>query len=306
MAQFVPVALFAYKRPWHLIKSLESLKKNKVPMIYAFSDGARTLDVKPSVDAVRDILKSIDWCDVKLIERESNYGLGRSIRTGIGYVLERHDRVIVVEDDIILRPGAYEYTVAALQYYQNISEVMSITMWSHPNLVPKQVQGGFFSKRFVCWGWGTYADRWKKYSSSPLELYHECERRKLGVLKWGNDLKRQAESAAEKNLWYVGFVLMHFLENGLSYFPNETLTVNIGFDGSGENCGIGLVGEEEVSQPVHIPDNWPDVGLLRDVDRQFAQYFGYSPPLTSRTLKYVKEKIKKIPLVQDARSWLKK
>ena len=195
MIEIVPVALFTYKRPEHLKKTLKGLKKNQVPLIYAFCDGPRTSEDKPLVDSVRQIIHSINWCDVKIIEQKGNIGLGKSIRSGVSSVLEIYDQVIVVEDDIIFRPGAYQYAITALEHYRNDPKVMSITMWSHPSLVPKGANEGFFSKRFVCWGWGTYAHQWRKYNSSPIELYQECKRKKLSVLKWGRDLKKQAEVA---------------------------------------------------------------------------------------------------------------
>ena len=34
----VPVILFAYARPAHLQKTLDSLRVNQIPLIYAFSD----------------------------------------------------------------------------------------------------------------------------------------------------------------------------------------------------------------------------------------------------------------------------
>jgi hypothetical protein len=69
----VPVVLFAYSRPEHLLKTLESLQINQVPLIYAFSDGPETADLTPKITAVREILQSIDWAEVALYERQENW-----------------------------------------------------------------------------------------------------------------------------------------------------------------------------------------------------------------------------------------
>jgi GT2 family glycosyltransferase len=67
----VPVVLFAYARPNHLSRTLDSLRANGVPTIYAFSDGPRTSAKRPAVAEVRRILRAVDWCEVTLIERET-------------------------------------------------------------------------------------------------------------------------------------------------------------------------------------------------------------------------------------------
>lgn len=37
--------------------------------------------------------------------------------------------------------------------------------------------------------------------------------------------------------WFVKWHACNVLNNGLTLFPHKSLTYNIGFDGSGENCG---------------------------------------------------------------------
>jgi len=275
----VPVALFAYARPWHLLRILDGLKKNRVPIIFAFSDGPRTPDKEALVQEVRQILLSVNWCELHIVKGEKNLGLGPSIRSGVTDVLQDYDRVIVVEDDIVLRPGAYDYTVAALKQYENIAEVMTISMWSYPTLVPKGAVNGFFSKRFVCWGWGTYRSAWSKYLGTPLELYVQCVKKQIPVLDWGIDIRYQAEIAAQKKLWYVGYALTHFLYQGISYFPSESLTANIGFDGSGENTGARRKENHLlIEKPVCIPQTWPDVSVIPGLEKKFAAYFKPKKP----------------------------
>ncbi|MEI6513512.1 MAG: sugar transferase, partial [bacterium] len=83
----IPIILFAYNRPDHLRRTLDCLRENRVPLIYAFSDGPCTPDKAAAVAQVRDMLRAIDWCDVVLCERELNLGLGRSILAGVTEVL---------------------------------------------------------------------------------------------------------------------------------------------------------------------------------------------------------------------------
>ena len=115
----IPIILFAYARPDHLRRTLECLRADQIPLIYAFSDGARTPDKEQAVQEVRQVLRTVDWCEMRLVERDRNYGLGVSIRAGVAEVFERHDSLIVFEDDLICVPGAYTYLAAALDHYRD-------------------------------------------------------------------------------------------------------------------------------------------------------------------------------------------
>ena len=75
MTTLIPVILFAYARPVHLGRTVECLRVNHVPLIYAFSDGPRTSRQKAAVEEVRNMLRAIDWCEVVFVERETNLGL---------------------------------------------------------------------------------------------------------------------------------------------------------------------------------------------------------------------------------------
>jgi hypothetical protein len=282
MPSNVPIALFAYNRPEHLQQTLAGLRNNRPPLIYAFADAPKKPEHRPAVEAVKMLLSQVDWCKIEIIQREHNLGLGTSIRQGISQVLKEHEQVIVVEDDIVLRPGAYAYTVAALQHYKD-SPVMTISMWSHPNLVPKGIRDGFFSKRFVCWGWATYRSAWETYQGTPLEIYRQCQEENLDILSWGNDLKWQAENAAERNLWYVGYALTHFIQKGISFFPTNSLTTNIGFDGSGQNSSIRWQKSNQlVNIPESLPQQWPKIYLHPETAKKFFNYFKLARPFPGR------------------------
>jgi len=68
MTETIPVVLFAYARPRRLLMTLECLRANHVPLIYAFADGPKTSQDSQKVASVREILRAIDWCEVALCE----------------------------------------------------------------------------------------------------------------------------------------------------------------------------------------------------------------------------------------------
>ncbi|MGA1977605.1 MAG: hypothetical protein ABSG89_07085 [Bacteroidales bacterium] len=269
----VPVALFAYSRPEHLKKVLEGIRINNVPLIYVFVDGPKDYSKSEAVKNVIEIVKNVDWSEIKLNIREKNYGLAGSIRTGVTEVLEKHDRLIVLEDDIVMRPGAYKYTIEALSHYENDNRIMSISMWSDHELLTHSKLNGFLSGRFICWGWATYRKYWILYNDAPLNIYKKCLAANIDIDKWGSDIKWQAENAERKNLWYIGYALTHMMYRKLSYFPKESLTINIGRDGSGENTGGGKQDNFRlIKKPVNFRPNWPTI-YDENNSKKFYKFF---------------------------------
>lgn len=274
--EIIPIALFAYARPDHLIQTLNGLRGNKVPLIYAFCDGPKDESKFDQVRKVRDIVKGIDWTEVITIEREKNYGLGTSLRSGISEVLKNYEKVIVIEDDIVLRPGAYEYTCTALKHYENNPGVMSVSMWTYPTLIPRNCKFGYFSERFVCWGWGTYRKYWNFYDKEPSELLNEALDKRKDLLKWGKDIKIQAINAKKYNVWYVGYALCHFIHEKYSFFPCETLIINIGRDEQATHTIRGLADDFELlTREVSLPDRWPAVHIEKSTSKRFRSYFDH-------------------------------
>lgn len=255
----IPIALFAYARPDHLRRTLACLQENEVPLIYVFSDGPRTPDKEPAVAEVRQILHSINWCEIVLCERDKNLGLGYSIRTGVTSVLSQHPAVIVFEDDLICVPGTYAYLTAALQHYWNEPAVMSVTGWTHPRVTPANVTDlPYFDGRAECWVWGTWARSWEGMGRDAKTLTQECRLRGIDVYRYGADLLEMAEIELQKNIWAVRWLYLHILCGGLCLRPPHSLVEHIGFDAQATNAFGAL---EWANPPLlscpPIPSTWP-------------------------------------------------
>ena len=260
MNSVVPIALFAYARPDHLRQTLESLQANQVPLIYAFSDGPRTLDKQSAVAAVRQILRTIDWCEVVLCEREENLGLGRSIRTGVTSVLSKHDAIIVFEDDLICVPGTYQYLCAALDAYRDNSAVMSVTGWTHPCVTPTTViDQPYFDGRAECWVWGTWARVWQDMDKDAKTLMQMCETQGIDAYRYGVDLPAMAEVELQQNIWAVRFLYLHILRRGLSLRPPHSMVEHIGFDAQATNASDGSKwSNPPLKACPPLPEEWPE------------------------------------------------
>ena len=131
-----PIALFVYNRPVHTRKTLSALEANSLAEqsnIYIFSDGAKTAQDIEAVNQVRSIIRE-PWKfkHIYIIERSQNKGLANSIIEGVTQVLQKHGRIIVLEDDLETSSFALQYFNDALNHYQDQEKVMEISGYMYP------------------------------------------------------------------------------------------------------------------------------------------------------------------------------
>lgn len=257
----IPVALFAYARPGHLARALACMKENGVPLIYAFSDGAKGAGDATAVAEVRAMLRAVDWCEVRLTERAENLGLGRSVIAGISEVSARHGAFVVWEDDLVALPGTYAWVCAALRKFSDDARVMSVTAWTHPRVTPAGVgEAPYFDGRAECWVWGAWARSWRGMAEETArEKMAAAAARGVPADAYGADLPEMARVEARKNIWAVRWLYHHFQHGGLCVRPPWSLVEHIGFDAQATNAA-GVV--EWANPPLRpappIPTNWPE------------------------------------------------
>ncbi|MCB1441978.1 MAG: hypothetical protein KDJ72_03070, partial [Methyloceanibacter sp.] len=165
-----PVALFVYNRADHAQATLEALRGNALASetdLYVFSDGPKSDADRAGVDAVRKLLSGIEgFRSVNVTARPENIGLAQSIIGGVTEIVERHGRVIVIEDDLVTHPATLTYFNRMLDRFETHAGVFSIGAYSHPaSIMPVPDDYGYdvyAIPRMQCWGWATWRDRWAK------------------------------------------------------------------------------------------------------------------------------------------------
>jgi hypothetical protein len=224
----IPVVLFVYRRSDTLKQVLKCLQVDKISLLYIFSDGAKDVSVIAEVDAVRDLIRAINWCECIIQESSINLGLGVSIKQGVTAVLQKYSAAIVFEDDLISVPGTYQYLAAALRYYEHDRRVMSVTAWTHPRIVPEGVgTKPYFDGKGECWAWGTWSYAWEGMEESALAIMKECEQLGINIEKYGTDMPKMAAEAVPKNLWAIGWWYHHLRKNGLCLRPPWSMVEQI-------------------------------------------------------------------------------
>jgi hypothetical protein len=263
MSAAVPVALFAFRRADLLTRTLAGLRANRVPLIHAYSDGPRDDAEAADVAEVRRILRSVDWAELRLVERPANLGLNRSLVGGISDTLAAHGEIVVCEDDVEMAAGAYAYLLAALDRYQDETRVMCLNSWTHPRLTPAGAQDApHFTGRCGGWGWATWRRAWDGFPALPVaELRARCAARGIDTSKYGDDVTDWVTQDAKEVPWDMAFSLYMMLHDGLTLMPPRTMTAHIGYSDARASHVMDATGWEDhpESPPPLDGIRWPPV-----------------------------------------------
>ena len=294
----IPIILFAYARPDHLRRTLNCLRGEQVPRIFAFSDGPRTPDKAIAVDQVRNMLRTIDWCDVVLCERDENLGLGRSILQGVTEILKDNEMAIVIEDDLIVAPGTYNYLCAALHQYAQNPRVGSVTGWTHPTVTPNDIKNQpYFDGRAECLVWGTWARAWEGMERDAKSLMRECESQGIGRNHYGADLPAMAEDELRKNIWAVRFLYHHIATRRLCLRPPWSMVEHIGFDQQATNAhSAGQWASCPLKACPPIPNQWPTAFEHPACPLLWQNASGTQPPQPKTFLYRIQQRISRMRL----------
>jgi len=239
-----PVVIFAFNRPDHLKRCIDSLLRNKgseFTEFWVFVDGPRSTDDEIKIHEVFLILNNFkDSKNWHLRFSEKNLGLAKSIITGLNTVFEKSVRVIIIEDDLVASPYFLEYCNFGLDKYEMDQRVASLHGFSYGFNKPEK--NPYFLRGADCWGWATWKDRWQLFEADSNKLISQIRRNRLkrkfdldGVYPYFNMLIRQ--SRGEVNSWAIRWHASMFLANKLTLYPNQTLINNNGIDGSGTHAG---------------------------------------------------------------------
>ena len=243
-SKLAPIVLFTYNRPWHLQQTVEALLQNplaKDSLLYVFSDAAKNETSRPLVEQVRTYIHQIKgFKEVIIEEKVTNSGLATSVIQGVTKVLEKHQKAIVLEDDMVSSKSFLNFMNEALDFYQDIDNIFCITGWSPPIQIPDNYpQDVYVAKRASSWGWATWLNQWQKADwdvEDFAEFFNQPTQQKA-FNKAGEDLtpmlKKQQKGLISS--WAIRWTYTLFKQSGYCLYPTSPKINNIGTDGSGSH-----------------------------------------------------------------------
>ena len=239
MSRYAPLVIFCYRRKIDgLINSLLKNQEAKDTELFIFSDGFKTKVDKKDVVNLRGNLKNIrGFKSLHIIESDKNKGLANSIIEGTTKVINKFDKIIVLEDDSIVSSHFLDFMNKCLSLYQNKTDIWSVSGYSPaiPQLIDYKKQV-YLSLRSSSWGWATWVDRWKKVDWS-ISDFKDLKKNKEKIMffeQGGNDLFKMLELQylGKIDSWAVRWCYSQFLNSSYSVTPKISMTQNNGFSDS--------------------------------------------------------------------------
>jgi hypothetical protein len=239
-----PVLIGTYTRLQHLRQTVEALAANynaSSTDLYVASDFPKDLSDVIAVEEVRRYIETISgFASVNKIFRDKNLGTTRNFVDAANMILRSSNEIIIMEDDIVTGRGFLDFMNDALSYYRDDESVLAVSGYLWPELVFKG-DASLLLPAYNTWGWGTWRNRYKDVESlSGLsnEVFHVISLF-YRVLLTNPNLLPMAFAAAKGKLCALDldWNLLTIKQKKFSVFPPQSLVKNIGFDGTGVNCG---------------------------------------------------------------------
>ncbi len=281
-----PVVLFVYNRPDHTKATLEALALNTLAGqsdLIVFSDAPKNDAAAAGVDAVRALLTDLKgFASVRIVRRERNMGLARSVIAGVTEIIKAHGRVIVLEDDLVTSRFFLQYMNDTLNHYESDPKAFSIGGYQFPDrtmAIPKGYGYDTYSSYRGCsWGWATWQDRWEKvdWDMGYFDAFMADPQAQARFDRGGPDMSQMLMHQHQGRIdsWAIRFCHAHFSNDMNCIYPVKTLVNNIGLDNSGVHCGVDPGRQHEALDESFQPKAFCPAGkIVPEISAAFYQAF---------------------------------
>ena len=248
---------------------------------------------------MRRLLEACDeWpCEVHRRYAEENLGCETNVETGLDWVFEHVDRVIIVEDDCEPDPSFFRFCEELLERYADDARVMMIS--GHAFFVDPKAFGdqtyafGAFSS---IWGWATWRRAWQRHRAllpegrdgalaaadaaaasgnplSPTRQDHGTLLTKAGQRYFAEVATGSTTAFSWDSFWQLTVVR----EGGLAVTPRVNMVQNTGFrtDATYTQTTRPSPAAEEVVFPlVHPREVSLDPAVERELERILVRAHG--------------------------------
>lgn len=284
--ELAPIALFVYNRPAHTKKVVEGILANpeaKDSVLYIFADGPKenaSAENLAKIAQVREYIHTIKgFKEVIIDESEKNRGLAPATIRAMTMVLNKHDRVIMIEDDDYPSPYFLAYENECLEKFKDDKRVWYIVGYCDTKEVkPCECDDVFMTDCGSSWGFGTWRRCWEKtiWDIDDLRGLFQHKSVVYGFNNYGGPYSSEIMIAllnGRNSSWSIRFGFASYLNKGLAIMPNKSLIVNIGFDGTGTHCGIMDHNIEMMDHKPVVPEIVKfDSRRNRQIKRQFVPH----------------------------------
>lgn len=302
-----PIHLSVYKRLWHTQSAVEALLRNdlaKESILYISSDAAKS-GHEEAVAEVRRYIRTIKgFKDVVILQTTENTNAQNTIDNTIE-ILNKHEKVIVLEDDVVVSKHFLKFMNDGLIVYENRMDIFGISGFLPPvSFSPEPVRDVFLSQKITFYGFAMWKNRgyaqalktesgeYRKYAFIELlenmSTYWKVYARFPKVANYS--LKKMALTGGHM---VVGdaLIALHISKKEMcTVFPKQTMSKNIGMDGSGTHSGVNSRYDAELTDF----DPAMETGLEYDynTDKPLLDFYNAKNSKMVNFLKYLMDKAK--------------
>lgn len=251
----IPVALIFFNRPDTFAKVFAAVAAARPSKLFLIQDGARKN--KPGEDKkvleCRKLIK-IDWeCEVYEDFAQENLGCGRRVFTGVSKAFETVDRLVIIEDDIVIGDDMLPFCAEMLEKYKEDERIGLISGMNHVGVYKRTDKSYFFSSRGgAIWGWATWKRVWDcidwnlscvndKYLMDTLTALTLPQINGKQIAERTMAKYNSMQKGERQTSWTTQFIVTScILQSRLYIIPSKNLTSN-----------IGLMGEHSNSSSIH-------------------------------------------------------
>ena len=228
------IVVIAFNRVEPLKRLLKSLNNAEYPSnnitLHISIDASNSLEVEKAA-------QEFSWAHgEKVVELKSeNRGLLKHVLE-CGQLTEKYGSIIVLEDDLIVAPGFYQFAQQSNDFYSSDEKIAGVSLFTYSieenNFYPFQPIQDDSDVHFIqvasSWGQAWSKDQWSKFKSWLTENQNEKEGLLPEyILKWGN------------NSWKKLFINYLIDTDRYFVFPNTSYSSNFEEEGThATNTGL--------------------------------------------------------------------
>lgn len=296
--QLAPIVLFVYNRVNNTKQTIEAMQNNTLAIesnLYIYSDAAKNSNANQSVSQVRKYIKSLSgFKTITIIERESNFGLAKSIIEGVSEVIKVHNKVIVLEDDLLTSRNFITYMNQALDFYKEDKNIFSISGYTGKLASLSNLKDDvYLSYRPSSWGWATWKDQWDgiDWDVTDFDKFIKNKKEVKQFNRGGIDMTRMLKHCMEgkNHSWAIRWSYAMFKQDKYCIYPKVSKIQNIGFGEGATNCSGVNIYRTDLDTSLECEFNFTDeIVPKHELIKEFKYQYSYINKLIKKTVEIFK------------------
>lgn len=281
---YAPLIVFTYNRKDKAELVLSALNENHLASktdLYIFCDAPNlnkendTEKVNQVINYLKDFKKVSNFKNISVQVAKEHQGLAKSVINAVTDIINRYDKVIVTEDDLVAHKNYLNYMNDSLDYYRDNKQIWSISGYTYSLESNRNTNNVYFTYRGSSWGYATWKDRWNTVDWTMKDFYtlplrpirmHDLNLagRDLWFMLWYQK-RRKIDS------WAVRWVFEQTRHKQLTVYPAQTLLHSIGMDGSGTHHDASGLDKYTTLEDVSyvLRDICIDKNILNELSRYY-------------------------------------